>query len=46
MITFEEGGGLLKEVWVGWEWKTQTMVERPRFFFIDKIMAIRLEGLF
>jgi hypothetical protein len=51
MITFEEGDGLSKEVWVGREWKPKLWSRDRRFFFmrksiIDNILAIRLEGYF
>jgi hypothetical protein len=40
-----------KEVWVGWEWKPKLWSRGHRFFsikksIIDKILAVRLEGLF
>ena len=50
-LLFEEGDGLSKEVWVGREWKPKLWSRGRRFFFIkksiiDKILAVRLEGLF
>jgi hypothetical protein len=46
-----DNDGLSKEVWVGWEWKPKLWLRRRWFLFIknsiiDKILAVRLEGLF
>jgi hypothetical protein len=48
---FEEGDGFMKKVWVGREWKPKVWLRGYRFSFIkksiiNKILAIRLEGLF
>jgi hypothetical protein len=32
---FEEGDGLLKEVWVEWEWKPKLWSRGCRFLFIN-----------
>ena len=44
-LFFEEGGWLLKEVWIGQDWKSKSI-----FFIqtsvIDKNLAVRYEGLF
>jgi hypothetical protein len=44
------GDGLSKEVWVGQEWKPKHWLRLSVFFItksiIDKILAVRLEGLF
>ena len=50
-LLFEEGDKLSKEVWVGQEWKPKLWSRGHRFLFnkksiINKILAIRLEGLF
>jgi hypothetical protein len=50
-LLFEEGDGRSKEVWVGREWKPKLWTRGRRFLFIkwsiiDKILAVRLEGLF
>jgi hypothetical protein len=50
-LLFEEGDRLSKEVWVGREWKPKLWSRGRRFLFIkqsiiDKILAVRLEGLF
>jgi hypothetical protein len=49
-LLFEKGDIVLKE-WVGWEWKPKLWLRGRWFLFIkksiiDKILAIRLEGLF
>jgi hypothetical protein len=49
VVLFDQGDGLSKEVWVGQDWKTQTMVER--FLLLttskyDKMLVVGLEGLF
>jgi hypothetical protein len=52
MELFEEGDGLLKEVWVGREWKPKLWSRGRQFYFfikesiIDKTLAIRLKELF
>jgi hypothetical protein len=50
-LLFEEGDGLSKEVWVGREWTLNLRSRGRQFLFvkksiIDKILAVRLEGLF
>jgi hypothetical protein len=52
-MSFDQGDGLLKEVWVGQaRMETQIMVQRPStdFFmkklYTNKILGVRLEGLF
>jgi hypothetical protein len=50
---FYQGNNLSKEVWVGHEWKPKLLSRGHGFFFhknkiihVDKILAVRLEGLF
>jgi hypothetical protein len=49
-LLFEKNNGLLKEVWVGRDWKPTLWSRGCQFFFIqqsiiDKILGVRLEGL-
>jgi hypothetical protein len=50
-ILFYQGDGLPMEVWVGWEWKPKLWLRGCWILFIkksniDKILVVRLEGLF
>ena len=51
-ILFDQGAGLLKKIRVGQEWKPKLWSRVVDFFSlkknqdIDKILAVRLEGLF